>query len=500
MKSLTMKILVPALLALLLAMALLGTLLVGQVGGIMARQVEANAGRTADFVASVSLPYVTNYDLTALGGFVKEITRGGDVAYAEFFGADGASLTADVAPPAKAGGQLLLIERVVKDAQGKPLARFRMGMPKDAIAQAQRDAVWSVVAGIVMVALAVSASIVFVVRRALAPAGTMQALLAELARGNLTMQAQAGSRDEIGDMARSLNLAVTELNGTLVKVGSHAVGMDLAARDISGAVGAHAATASEVAATVVEITSSMEELSATSTLIADHSKAVVDIANSTLDNARKGSEAMQEVLSKMDEIRAENQLSLGEIVALGGKSKEISKVMVMISAVADQTKLIAFNAALEASSAGEAGRRFGVVAGEIRRLADSVSDSTGEIDAKISEIQDSISRLVITSEKGAKGIVDGMGATARTAQRLDQLVQAASQTSGAAQQISLSTQQQKSASSQVVQALREIVNASDDNARSIARIAQISEQMNDTSSRLSALVGQFRLSGTAGTS
>ena len=97
-----------------------------------------------------------------------------------------------------------------------------------------------------------------------------------------------------------------------------------------------------------------------------------------------------------------------------------------------------------------------MVAGEIRRLADSVTDSTREIEAKISEIQDSISRLVITSEKGASGITAGLSASANATERLNEIVSAASQTSSAAQQISLSTQQQKTASSQVVLALREI--------------------------------------------
>jgi methyl-accepting chemotaxis protein len=228
-------------------------------------------------------------------------------------------------------------------------------------------------------------------------------------------------------------------------------------------------------------------------LIADHAKSVVDIANATWENSKKGTENMQAVLAKIGDIRSENQSSLQEIVALGGKSKEISKIMLIINAVADQTKLIAFNAALEASSAGEAGRRFGVVAAEIRRLADSVTASTGEIEGKISEIQDSISRLVITSEKGALGIADGMHVTMSTAESLDALVDAASQTSAAATQISLSTQQQKSASGQVVMALREIVNASSENAQSTNRIAQVSQEMNEMAVRLSELVGAFRL-------
>jgi methyl-accepting chemotaxis protein len=220
---------------------------------------------------------------------------------------------------------------------------------------------------------------------------------------------------------------------------------------------------------------------------------VVDIANQTLDGSRKGSEAMQTVLGRMSDIRNDNQHSLQEIVELGAKSKQISKVMEIINAVADQTKLIAFNAALEASSAGEAGKRFSVVAGEIRRLADSVTDSTSEIEAKINEIQDSISRLVINSEKGASGIAAGMAASANTAERLNEIVSAASQTTSAAQQISLSTQQQKTASNQVVVALREIVTASSHTAQSITRISQVSKEMSGLSAQLDGLVRQFKL-------
>ncbi|TAL48343.1 MAG: methyl-accepting chemotaxis protein [Methylovulum sp.] len=254
-----------------------------------------------------------------------------------------------------------------------------------------------------------------------------------------------------------------------------------------------AAAVEEMSSTVVEITSTMEELSASSTQIADHSTSVVDIANHTLENSKKGSDSMQQLLTRMGDIRTGNQNSLREIVELGAKSKEISKVMEIINAIADQTKLIAFNAALEAASAGESGRRFGVVAAEIRRLADSVTDSTNEIENKIQEIQDSISRLVITSEKGTSTIDAGMAASAETARHLDDLVDAAGQTSSAAQQISLSTQQQKTASSQVVSALREIVTASAHTAQSIRSITEIGNEMNAMSRELSKLVNQFKL-------
>lgn len=314
-----------------------------------------------------------------------------------------------------------------------------------------------------------------------------------VAQGDLSADIPLDGRDEIADLARATHDMRKRLHDLAAEVGEHASAVYAAAREITGAVESQAATSTEMSSSVAEITSTMEELSASSTQIAEHSRSVVDIANQTLDGSRKGSEAMQTVIGRIDDIRADNEANLREIVELGAKSKEISKVMTIINAVADQTRLIAFNAALEASSAGEAGKRFSVVAGEIRRLADSVTESTGEIEARISEIQDAISRLVITSEKGAGSIAAGTVASRHAAERLNEIVATASHTTTAAQQISLSTQQQKTASSQVVVALREIVTASSHTAQSITRISQISKDMAALSARRSELVSSLKL-------
>lgn len=314
-----------------------------------------------------------------------------------------------------------------------------------------------------------------------------------VAQGDLSVDIALDGSDEITDLARATHEMRRKLHDLAAEVGANAAQVYSAAQEIASAVEGQAATSTEMSSSVAEITSTMEELSASSTQIADHSRSVVDIANQTLDGSRQGSQAMQTVLGRMSDIHVDNQHSLQEIVDLGSKSKQISKVMDIINAVADQTKLIAFNAALEASSAGEAGKRFSVVASEIRRLADSVTDSTREIETKISEIQDSISRLVITSEKGSAGIAAGTAASANTAERLDAIVNTATHTSSAAQQISLSTQQQKIASNQVVVALREIVTASSHTAHSITRISEVSKEMSGLSARLDALVRQFKL-------
>ncbi|MDR3369128.1 methyl-accepting chemotaxis protein [Rhodoferax sp.] len=260
-----------------------------------------------------------------------------------------------------------------------------------------------------------------------------------------------------------------------------------------GATESMAAAVEEMSATVSQITSTMEELSASSSQIAEHSGAVADVASHTWEKSKQGSESMRSVVVRMNDIRTDNQDNLQEITDLGVKSRQISKVMEIINTIADQTKLIAFNAALEASSAGEAGKRFSVVAGEIRRLADNVTDSTGNIDVKIQEIQDSISRLVITSEKSGAVINAGMEASTRTAHDLDDLVEAASQSRNAARQISISTQQQKIAGDQVVIALREIVSASSQTAQAIATVSRISGEMTSLSLELNEQIKRFRL-------
>ena len=312
---------------------------------------------------------------------------------------------------------------------------------------------------------------------------------------DLTKKITVTTDDEIGELAKWFNGYIDNLHDVIGEVSEAAMGITSFSSEVSVAAEQQATVATEQSAAVAEITSTMEELSASSSQIADHSNAVVEIATKTWGDTKKGASAVESVIMKMNDINNDNLNSIREIVELGRKSKEISKVMEIINSIADQTKLIAFNAALEASSAGEAGKRFGVVAVEIRRLADSVMESTGEIEGKINEIQEAINRLVIASEKGSKGIQEGMEYSTQTADLLFGIVDAAQTTTDAAKQISLSTQQQKTASSQVVVALREIVAGSSQTTDSISQISAITRQLSRLSDHLREMVATFKLQG-----
>jgi methyl-accepting chemotaxis protein len=313
------------------------------------------------------------------------------------------------------------------------------------------------------------------------------------AQNDLTVRIPVKEKNEFGEIAKLFNTYMANLLVIMKKVADSALDINVHANDISGAVQQQASVTTEQSTAVTEITSTMEELSASSSQIAEYSKSVVDNAKKTCDDLKTGADAVNAVITKMTEISKDNDQSIREIYELGKKSKEITKIMEIINHIADQTKLIAFNAALEASSAGEAGKRFAVVAVEIRKLADNVMESTGEIEAKINEIQEAIERLVITSEKGSKAITGGIEYSGHTSELLIEIVDAANQTTDSSKQISLSTQQQKTASSQVLTALKEIMTGSKQNTEAINQITLISKNMALLSDNLREAVEKFKL-------
>uniref|UniRef100_UPI001D0DFCF2 methyl-accepting chemotaxis protein n=1 Tax=Candidatus Magnetaquicoccus inordinatus TaxID=2496818 RepID=UPI001D0DFCF2 len=280
---------------------------------------------------------------------------------------------------------------------------------------------------------------------------------------------------------------------SMVDVVATATGQVLSsANGIAAAVSDEVAIATEQSAAVTEITASMEELSATSNQINENAGSVLSVSTQTLEVAEQGRVAAMQVMRTMKQINDDNQKNISDVVELGRKSQEINRVMEIINGIADQTKLIAFNAAIEASSAGEAGARFGVVAVEIRRLADSVMESTREISDNLKEIQESVNRLVIASETGAKGIQSGSALTEETVGFLNDIFSGAQATNDAAKQISLSTQQQKTATTQIVFALKEIEMGSQQISVSIHTTHDTCTGLMELSKNLSEQVEHFK--------
>ncbi len=317
--------------------------------------------------------------------------------------------------------------------------------------------------------------------------------LVRIADGDLTVEIQGNGENEIGKMMAAMSAMVVNLREMVKVVSEAALKTSQSISEISSAVEEQSAVITEQSSSVAEISSTLEEFSVSSSQIADHSTSVADITGQTLEKTREGALAVETVRTQMGDIHQDNENNINSILDLGKRSEEITKIMDIINNIADQTKLIAFNAALEASSAGEAGKRFGVVANEIRRLADNVMESTGEIEKKIQEIQAAVNNLVISSENSTKGIEGSLDYAVQATQYIEAIVEGVDANANAARQISISAQQQKTASEQVVTAVREIAVGAGQTSISMEQISAIGKELAEKSDSLKNQVMKFKL-------
>lgn len=315
---------------------------------------------------------------------------------------------------------------------------------------------------------------------------------------DLTKTVPVTTADEVGELGRWFNEHIGKLHQIIGRVSGITQTIHSHAGAIATTMDQQSGFSTQLSSSVIEISSTMEEFTSTASQIAQHSQSVVARADKTLDDTKIGAAEVENLSFKVNDISDNIQANLTEIVDLGRKSKEINKVMEIINNIANQTKLIAFNAALEAASAGESGKRFGVVAVEIRRLADSVVESTSEIEGKITEILDSVNRLVMSSEKSFELIKEGQEYACRTVSMLIESVDGVEETADAARQISLSTQQQQIASGQVVLALKDIEQGVRFAADSILTTNGATGELAELSEQLRTLVTAFKIAGDGG--
>jgi methyl-accepting chemotaxis protein len=250
-------------------------------------------------------------------------------------------------------------------------------------------------------------------------------------------------------MAGNLRTVLAQIQETGASVGTFSSTFMTVIQD-------QAVSASQQATSVAEVTATMEELSRTSRQIAQNAESVKEAASKSVEVAQAGTTLGREGVEAMAQIKERVGDIARKTLFLGEKSHEIGKVMEIIKEIASEIHLLALNAAIESAAAGEHGRRFAVVASEVRRLAEKTRESTETIRGIIGEIQAATNSSVEATEQGTREVERWKETIRLSSEAFSEIIETIERTSEASTQISLATHQQTSANEQVVQAMRQI--------------------------------------------
>jgi len=316
---------------------------------------------------------------------------------------------------------------------------------------------------------------------------SMGVVFKRLNNNDLSVTIESISSDELGDFMTLLGDFLSKLHHTFASINKNSSMVSTAMVELSSTAKQMAATANEQSASVAEIVSTMENNRDLTAQSAEKTKEVANLAAETQELSRRGAIIREANEAMMFDIRKQNVKIIDIIKNLADMLSGIDESVKIIDTIADHTKLIAFNAALEAASSGEAGTRFSAVADEIRRFANNVVESASEIKENISEIHYAALNLLTEANNGSRAIDTGYNRIVEQKEVFENIVDVSQNVSFRMQQIFNLSKQQEFATSHVFTALKEIssgvnqfVSATAITSDTVAKLNNMSDELNDT--------------------
>ena len=258
--------------------------------------------------------------------------------------------------------------------------------------------------------------------------------------------------------------------------------------ELQAAANQQATSAKEQSSAMNEIATTIRELIATSRQIAESAQRVAQVADDTDKSARAGDDTVEKANGAISGIRRQTDLIVSHMLDLGKKSQQIGSVLDIVSELAEQTNILAINATIEAAGAGDAGKRFTVVADEIRKLSDRVAGSTKEIRGLIDDVRAAVNTTVMATESGSKAVDGGARHFEDVASSFRQITEMVSTTTEAAKEIELSTKQQTTAVEQVNVATANVAQTTKETEASSGQILQTASELTGLARDLAKLI------------
>ena len=327
-----------------------------------------------------------------------------------------------------------------------------------------------------------------------APLRAVSAAAGRIAAGDLTVgMVQEDRADELGDLSRAFGTMAANLRQQIQDLTESATTLGATAGELAASTTQLASSSTETAAAVSETTTTVEEVRQTAQVASQKAKAVSDSAQKAAQISKNGSKSIAEVVAGMTQIRQQMETIAAGMVRLSEQSQAIGQIVAAVDDLAAQSNLLAVNAAIEAARAGEHGKGFGVVAQEVKSLAEQSRQATNQVRTLLGEIQKATTASVMATEQGSKAVANGERQTAAAGEAIAALTGSVNEAAQAAMQIAASSQQQLAGVDQVSTAMESIKQASGQNVAGAKQLETAARGLAELGARLKQMVGKYQV-------
>ena len=334
----------------------------------------------------------------------------------------------------------------------------------------------------------------FTIRSITGPLGEMQSVITRAAREkDFTGSIQVRSTDEIGTTANAFNGLMRSLQESLTELRQNIVQVDDATTTLAQASSQAAQASSETSESSSSMAASVEELSVSVTSVSDHTREALQLANTAGEYSESGGEVISNAVTAMADIAVQVRTVGSAITELGEHTERISTVVQVIKDVADQTNLLALNAAIEAARAGEQGRGFAVVADEVRKLAERTSKATGEIAGMIGDIQSRSKNAVNAMEETIGRLESSSELASRAGESIEAIRSANSKVQQVFADINEAMREQGAASYDIAQRVERVAQASEESSASVSASSEEAAKIHNLANAMRANIERFRV-------
>nr|WP_245399655.1 methyl-accepting chemotaxis protein [Atopomonas sediminilitoris] len=326
--------------------------------------------------------------------------------------------------------------------------------------------------------------------------GSLHALggvMSRMSAGDMTVKFKVVSQDELGELGVAVNNAVEKMHDLIQKVGETVEKVDGQAGQVRNISAESSQAVNEQRSQIELVATAMNQMAATAQEVARSASVAVDSAHKVNQETSNGRTQVNSQISNIERLANEIDNSVQVINKLAGDSQAISQVLDVIKGIAEQTNLLALNAAIEAARAGEQGRGFAVVADEVRNLAKRTQQSTEEIEEMIARLQSGVGAAVKAMGTSHKMANDTVSESSKVQQALDNILGAAGYIVDQSQQIAAAAEEQTAVAQDIDRNIVQISEAGERTAQGANKAESASTQLNELVHQLKRLTANFRV-------